>query len=105
MAKGSRMGEDTLQTGGGAALWSLILDGHLFETELKKAKILSGLASDNATITGGAMKGAIDAVGEIAKQHPTDAAAVGRDIAKSAGIKDEYGLAFASGFLGTAKFE
>lgn len=51
------------------------------------------------------MKGAIDAVREFAKQYPTDAALMGRDIAKSAGIKEEYGLAFASGFLGTANFK
>ena len=58
-----------------------------------------------ATIPSGALKGAVNAVAEFAKQYPADAAQMGVKIAQSAGIKQEYGLAFASGFLGTARFE
>jgi len=44
-------------------------------------------------------------VAEYAKQNPADATQMGIKIAQTAGIKQEYGLAFASGFLGTARFE
>jgi len=43
-------------------------------------------------------------VAEYTKQNPTDATQMGIQIAQSAGIKLDYGLAFASGFLGTARF-
>ena len=42
---------------------------------------------------------------EFAKQNPADATQMGIKIAQSAGIKQEYGLAFAAGFLGTAQFD
>lgn len=64
---------------------------------------LSNLYPD--TITSCALKGAVNAVAEFAKQNPADASQMGIKIAQSAGIKQEYGLAFASGFLGTARFE
>ena len=57
-----------------------------------------------ATIPQGALKGAVNAVAEFAKQHPTDAAKMGQEIAKTAGIKPEYGDSFARGFLETADF-
>ena len=51
------------------------------------------------------MPGAVYAAAEYAKEYPTDAAKMGMIIAKSAGIKQEYGVAFASGFLGTANLK
>lgn len=54
------------------------------------------------TISSGAFKGGLEAVAVLAKEYPTDAAKMGMEFAESAGIKSEYGLAFASGFLGTA---
>ncbi|XP_068743126.1 uncharacterized protein [Montipora capricornis] len=60
---------------------------------------------DITTIPSGALQGAVNAVAELAKQNPTDATQMGIKIAQTAGIKPEYGLAFASGFLGTARFE
>ncbi|KAK2572968.1 hypothetical protein P5673_001989 [Acropora cervicornis] len=38
-------------------------------------------------------------------EYPPDAAKMGMKIAKSAGIEQEYGVAFASGFLGTANLK
>ena len=51
------------------------------------------------------MPGAVYAAAEYAKEYPTDAAKMDMIIAKSAGIKQEYGVAFASGFLGTANLK
>lgn len=58
-----------------------------------------------ATIPSGALQGAVSAVAELVKQNPADAIQMSIKIAQSAGIKQEYGLAFASGFLGTASFD
>ena len=55
-----------------------------------------------ASVQGGALKGAVDAVAQLAKENPTDAVKMGADIAKSAGISPQYGFSFASGFLETA---
>lgn len=55
-----------------------------------------------ASVQGGALKGAVDAVAQLAKDNPTDAVKMGADIAKSAGINPQYGFSFASGFLETA---
>lgn len=60
---------------------------------------------DIETIVSGALKGAVYAAAEYAKEYPTDAAKMGMKIAKSAGIEQEYGVAFASGFLGTANLK
>ena len=40
-----------------------------------------------------------------AKQYPVDSTQMGIKFAQAAGIKQEHGLAFASGFLGAAHFE
>lgn len=58
-----------------------------------------------ATIQQGALQGAVNAVAEWANQNRADAAQLGFKISQSAHIKPEYGLAFASGFLGTASFD
>jgi len=60
---------------------------------------------DIRTIPSGALQGAVSAVAELVKQNPADATQMSIKIAQSAGIKQEYGLAFASGFLGTASFD
>lgn len=60
---------------------------------------------DIDSIPSGALKGALNAVAEYTKLYPIDATQMGIKIAQAAGIKQEYGLAFASGFLGTAHFE
>ena len=57
-----------------------------------------------ASIPQGALKGVVNAVAEFAKQHPTDAHKLGQEIAKTAGIKPEYGDSFARGFLETVDF-
>ena len=57
-----------------------------------------------ATIPQGALKGAVNAVAEFAKQHPRDAAKMGLEIAKATGVKPKYGGSFAGGFLETADF-
>ncbi|XP_073242578.1 uncharacterized protein [Porites lutea] len=57
---------------------------------------------DITSVQGGALKGAVDAVAQLAKENPTDAVKMGADIAKSAGISPQYGFSFASGFLETA---
>jgi len=51
------------------------------------------------------LQGAVSAVAEFVKQNPADATQMSIKIAQSAGIKPEYGLAFASGFLDTASFD
>lgn len=55
-----------------------------------------------ASLYGGALKGAVDAAAQFAKENPRDAAKMGAQIANSAGISPEYGISFASGFLETA---
>ncbi|XP_078373078.1 uncharacterized protein LOC144656706 [Oculina patagonica] len=60
---------------------------------------------DISSISGGAIHGALDAVAEIAKQNPQEAAVLGMEVARKAGVKEEHGLAFASGFLETAKLK
>ena len=45
------------------------------------------------------MLAVVNGVAEIAKQHPTDAAKMGLEIAKARGIKPEYGVSFAIGFM------
>lgn len=42
---------------------------------------------------------------EYYKHNPTDAMQMGRDIAKVANITPDKGIAFAQGFMSTAKFE
>ena len=63
---------------------------------------LPNLYSDS--IAKGALKGAVNAAVVYAKHNPIDAiqiAQMGIEIAQAAGVKKEYGLAFASGFLET----
>ena len=67
--------------------------------------VLSFLHLYPATIPTGALQGAVNAVAEFAKQNRADATLMGIKIAQSAGIKREYGLAFAVGFLGTAQYD
>lgn len=57
---------------------------------------------DITTIPQGAIKGAVQAVGEFAKQSPLDATLMGKEMAKTVGITDQQGFAFSSGFLQTA---
>ena len=57
------------------------------------------------TFISGALKGAGNAAAEYAKKYPIDAAKIGMNIAKSAEIEPEYGVAFVSGFLETANLK
>ncbi|KAL9970359.1 hypothetical protein ACROYT_G022717 [Oculina patagonica] len=63
------------------------------------------LGGDIDTPLKGALKGMIEGGVEYYKHNPTDAMQMGRDIAKVANITPDKGIAFAQGFMSTAKFE
>jgi len=58
-----------------------------------------------ASIKAGVLKGAVDALAELAKQHKTDAFKMGLEIANATGIiNQQNATSYARGFLETADY-
>ncbi|XP_078373077.1 uncharacterized protein LOC144656705 [Oculina patagonica] len=63
------------------------------------------LGGDIDSPLSGALKGLVESTVDYAKENPADALKMGQKIAQAANITPDKGMAFAQGFLDTARLE